>query len=101
VKGKLVDHHRNVVCPFVAIGVMIDLQKCIGHAVTAEIERYDAHLVSEIALVLFPPAQVVLRLAMNKQDGNTVRVAKFSNVQFDASSTSYGVIFHRTILLFL
>jgi hypothetical protein len=45
VERELIHDSGNVVGPFVAIGVLFGLRRCVRHAVTAQVERDDAKLV--------------------------------------------------------
>ena len=74
VEPQLVDDRRHVVGPELAVGVVLGLERRLGHAVTAEVVGDEPELVGERALVLLGPAEVVLRPAVDEQDRRPVRL---------------------------
>ena len=81
VEAQLVDDRRQVVGPELGVGVVLGLERLLGHAVAAEVEGDEPELVGERALVLLGPAEVVLRPAVDEQDRRPVRLAPFAHVQ--------------------
>ena len=56
-----------------AVGVVLGLERRLGHAVAAQVVGHEPELVGERALVLLGPAEVVLRPAVDEQDRRPVR----------------------------
>ena len=73
VEAQLVDDRRHVVGPELAVGVVLGLERRLGHAVAAEVVGDEPELVGEGALVLLVPAEMVLRPAVDEQDRRPVR----------------------------
>ena len=81
VEAQLVDDRRHVVGPEPAVGVVLGLERRLGHAVAAQVVGDEPELVRERALVLLVPAEMVLRPAVDEQDRRAVRVAPLADVQ--------------------
>ena len=73
VEPQLVDDRRHVVGPEPAVGVVLGLERRLGHAVAAEVVGHQPELVGQRALVLLRPAEMVLRPAVDEQDRRPVR----------------------------
>ena len=101
VEAQLVDDRRQVVGPEPAVGVVLRLERRLGHAVAAEVVGDEPELVGERALVLLHPAEVVLRPAVNEQDRRPVRLAPLAHVQPQAAAASHRVRLHPTGQLLL
>ena len=78
----------------VAVGVVLGLERRLGHAVTAEVVGDEPELVGERALVLLRPAEVVLRPAVDEQDRRPVRLAPLAHVQPQAAAAPHLVNLH-------
>ena len=87
VETELVDYRRDVVGPEPVVGVVLRLQRRLGHAVAAEVVRDEPELVGKRALVLLGPAEVVLRPAVDEEDRRPVRVAPLAHVQPQAAAS--------------
>lgn len=81
VEVQLGDDGRYVVAPETVLGVVLRLQRRLGHAVTAQVVGDESKLVGECAVVLLGPAEVVLRPAVDEQDRCSVGVAPLAHVQ--------------------
>ena len=95
VETELVDDHRDVVDPQLAVGVVLGLEGRLGHAVTTQVVGDKAELVGERAVVLLCPAEMVLRPAVDEQDRRTVRRAPLAHVQSQPTAALHGVNLYR------
>ena len=94
VERELIHDSGNVVSPFVAIGVLFGLRRCVRHAVTAQVERDDAKLVLQLTLVLFHPTKMILRPAMDQQDWDSCGTTTLANMQLHTTTARYSVYLH-------
>ncbi len=94
VEPQLVDDRRHVVGPELAVGVVLGLERRLGHAVAAEVVGHEPELVGERALVLLGPAEMVLRPAVDEQDRRPVRLAPLAHVQPQAAAAPHRVSLH-------
>ena len=69
-----------------AVGVVLGLERRLGHAVAAQVERDEPELVGQRALVLLRPAEVVLRPAVDEQDRRRVRRSPLADVEPQAAA---------------
>ena len=91
VEAQLVDDRGEVVGPELAVGVVLGLERRLGHAVAAQVEGDEPELVGQRALVLLGPAQMVLRPAVDEQDRRPVRLAPLAHVQPQTAAAPYRV----------
>ena len=81
IEPQLVDDRRHVVGPELVRGVLLGLERRLGHAMAAQVVGDEPELLGERALVLLGPAQVVLRPAVDEQDRRPVRLAPLAHMQ--------------------
>jgi hypothetical protein len=94
VETQLVDDRRHVVGPELAVRVVLGLERRLGHAVAAEVIGHEPELVGECALVLLRPAEMVLRPAVDEQDGRAVWLAPLAHMQLQAAAALHRVHLH-------
>ena len=83
-----------------AVGVVLRLERRVGHAVTAKVVGDEPELVGEGALVLLGPAQVVLRPAVDEQDRRATCAAPLAHVQAQAAPARDGVDLLRSLSVY-
>ena len=76
------------------VGVVLRLERRLGHAVTAKVVRDEPELVRERALELLVPAEMALRQTMDEHDRRSVRLAPLAHVQQQAAASAHGVSLH-------
>ena len=96
---QLVDDGRHVIGPELAVGVVLALERGLGHPVAAQIAGDEPELAGELAFVLPGPAQVVLRPAVHEQDRRPVRPAPLAHVQPQAAAAPHYVNLHPPLLV--
>ena len=67
-EASLVDDRGEVVCPQPLVGVAAGIERLLGHAVPAVVERDHSEARGERTADLGAPAQVALRPAVDEQD---------------------------------
>jgi hypothetical protein len=70
------------------------VERSLGHAVTTEVIGNESKFVGERTFVLFLPAEMVLRSAMDEQDRWSVRLAPLAHVQPEAAAAPRRVHLH-------
>jgi DNA-binding CsgD family transcriptional regulator len=95
VEPQLVGDGRQVVGPEPAVGVVLGLERRLGHAVAAQIVGHQPELAGERALVLLHPAEMVLRPAVDEQDRRPVLPAPLADVQGQATAAPHRVRLQR------
>ncbi|MER8461991.1 hypothetical protein NKH02_03550 [Mesorhizobium sp. M1396] len=60
----------------------------------AKVEGDEAKAFRQPALILFLPAQVILRPSMDEEDGWSVELAPFSHMQLHAASADHSMDLH-------
>jgi hypothetical protein len=91
VEAQLLDDGGHVVGPERAVGVVLGLQRRLGHAVAAQVVGHQPELLGQSAVVLLGPAEVALRDAVDEQDRRSVRRAPLAHVQPQAAAALHRV----------